>query len=59
MEQFFAALWGFAIFGGPIILGIALVFGTLQWRRRRRTLAERGMTPRTEPRTGAMASRDG
>jgi len=59
MEEFFAALWGFAIIGGPILLGLALVFGTFQWRRRRRTLAEHGMTPRTEPRRGAMASKDG
>jgi len=58
MEEFFAALWGFAIFGGPIILGLILLFGTIQWRRRRRQLAERGMTPRTEPRRGAMANPD-
>lgn len=58
METFFAALWGFAIFGGPIILGLVLIFGVFQWRSRRRTLAERGETPRTEPRRGAMASPD-
>jgi len=58
MEELLAALWGFAIFGGPIILGLALLFGTIQWRRRRRQLAEQGLTPRTEPRRGAMANPD-
>ncbi|MFN4088707.1 MAG: hypothetical protein ACK4QW_06635 [Alphaproteobacteria bacterium] len=58
MEQFVAAFWGIAIFIGPILLGAALLFGTIQWRRRRRDLARDGMTPRTEPRSGAMASKD-
>lgn len=29
-------LWGFLVIGGPIILGLALIYGTFQYRRRDR-----------------------
>jgi hypothetical protein len=31
-------LWGFLIIGGPIILGLALIYGTFQYRNRDRRL---------------------
>jgi hypothetical protein len=31
-------LWGFLVIGGPIILGLALIYGTFQYRRRDRRL---------------------
>ena len=31
-------LWGFLIIGGPIILGLALLFGTFQYRTRNRRM---------------------
>ena len=30
--------WGFVIIGGPIILGLALLYGTIQYRKRDRRL---------------------
>ncbi len=27
-------LWGFLIIGGPIILGLAILYGTIHYRRR-------------------------
>jgi hypothetical protein len=31
-------LWGFLIIGGPIILGLALLYGTFQYRNRNRRM---------------------
>jgi len=31
-------LWGFLVIGGPIILGLALIYGTFQYWRRDRSL---------------------
>lgn len=31
-------LWGFLVIGGPIILGLALIYGTFQYRRRDRRM---------------------
>jgi len=31
-------LWGFVIIGGPIILGLAILYGTLQYRGRNRRM---------------------
>jgi hypothetical protein len=31
-------LWGFLIIGGPIILGLALLYGTFQHRNRNRRM---------------------
>jgi hypothetical protein len=31
-------LWGFLIIGGPIILGLAILYGTIQYRARNRAL---------------------
>lgn len=31
-------LWGFLIIGGPIILGLAIAYGTFQYRKRGRHL---------------------
>lgn len=31
-------LWAFLIIGGPIILGLALIYGTFQYRKRNRNL---------------------
>ncbi|MET1754095.1 hypothetical protein ABVV53_01240 [Novosphingobium sp. RD2P27] len=31
-------LWAFVVIGGPIILGLALVYATLQYRKRGRAL---------------------
>ena len=33
-------LWGFLVIGGPIILGLALMYGTFQYWRRDRSLDE-------------------
>jgi hypothetical protein len=31
-------LWGFLVIGGPIVLGLALIYGTFQYRRRDRRM---------------------
>jgi hypothetical protein len=30
-----SGIWLIAVFGGPVLLGLALVFGLLRWRKRR------------------------
>ena len=30
-----SGIWFFAVVGGPILLGLAFLYGVLQWRKRR------------------------
>jgi hypothetical protein len=46
MEETSGVLWLLQIILGPIILGIALAYGTFQWRRRRRLQGEGNYTTR-------------
>ena len=46
MEGASGILWALQIIVGPIVLGIALVYGTFQWRRRRRLQGEGNYTAR-------------
>ena len=58
MEETSGVLWLLQIILGPIILGIALAYGTFQWRRRRRLQGEGNYTTR-EVVMLATAGRDG
>jgi hypothetical protein len=46
MEEASGVLWLLQIVLGPLILGIALAYGTFQWRRRRRLQGEGNYTTR-------------
>jgi uncharacterized protein (TIGR03382 family) len=51
MDQVAGALWLIAVPGGTLVLGLALLFGWLQWRRRNRRVgytAEGGKPGRPE-----------
>jgi hypothetical protein len=41
MEDTAVSMWAIAIIGGPIILGLALAYGVIRNRRRRRALETR------------------
>jgi hypothetical protein len=46
MEETMGVLWFLQIVLGPLILGLALLYGTFQWRRRRRLQGEGNYTTR-------------
>ena len=46
MEEASGVLWLLQIILGPVILGLALAYGTFQWRRRRRLQGEGNYTTR-------------
>jgi uncharacterized membrane protein YidH (DUF202 family) len=46
MEETVGVLWFLQIVLGPLILGLALLYGTFQWRRRRRLQGEGNYTTR-------------
>jgi hypothetical protein len=52
-----SGIWLIAVFGGPILLGLALLFGIVQWRGRRRQ-AERIGEQITRENYAAEAARE-
>ena len=46
MEETMGVLWFLQIVLGPLILGLALLYGTFQWRQRRRLQGEGNYTTR-------------
>jgi type VI protein secretion system component VasK len=34
LAEFFGSIWLFAVFGGAVLLGAAMAFGIVAWRRR-------------------------
>jgi hypothetical protein len=36
VDEFMSGLWFLTVVGGPVLLGLALLFGTFHYRKRRR-----------------------